>query len=113
MIRSILFTAISASLCIAVPSVGHAASKEDQKIMRMVSECAYVVRVAEGNGISLNNPSSLWDQAKAATGVKLKLDPAQYDAEARAKYKKRERVMGASEAMQKVIQRARDCDAQL
>ncbi|KPF63427.1 hypothetical protein IP79_09475 [Porphyrobacter sp. AAP60] len=97
----------------AVPSASHAAGKEEQKIMQMVSECAYVVRIAEGNGVSLNNPSSTWDQAKAATAVKLQIDPARYDAEARAKYKKRERVMGAAETMQKVIQRARDCDAQL
>lgn len=113
MIRAALSIAAAASLCASFASASHAAGKEEQKIMRMVSECAYVVRIAEGNGVRLNNPSSLWDQAKAATAVKLQLDPARYDAEARAKYQKRERVMGSAEALQKLIQRARDCDAEL
>lgn len=112
MIRSALSIA-AAGLYISLASAGHAASKEDQKMMRLTSECAYVVTIAEGNGVTLNNSASTWDQLKAAAAVKLQLDPAPYDAEARAKYQKRERVMGSSEAMQKIIQRARDCDAQL
>ena len=113
MIRNILFGAATLGLCIGPVSVGHAASKDDQKMMRLLAECVYVVRVAEGNGVKLNNPSSTWDQAMATISVKFGLDPSSYEAEARAKYKRRERVMGSGEALQKVIKIARDCDAQL
>ncbi|WP_158094335.1 hypothetical protein [Erythrobacter donghaensis] len=113
MIRSALFTVVSFSLCMSVPSAGAAASKDDEKMMRLVAECAYVVRVAEGNGVRLNNSAATWDQAKAGMGVKLQIDPARYDAEARAKYKVRERKLGSEQALRGLIQRARDCDAQL
>lgn len=113
MIRTILLSAAATGLCIGSASAGQAAGKEDQKMMRLTAECTYVVQIAEANGAKLNNPSSLWSQLKATVAVKFGFDPAPYDAEARAKYKKRERVMGAQEAMQKLMSRARECDAQL
>lgn len=111
MIRSVLFTAISVSLCMGVPSVGHAASKEEQKLVRLLAECAYAVRVAEGNGVKLNNTSAMWDQALAGAGVKFAVDTARAQTEARLKFQKRERVMGSGDALRKVIEVARDCDA--
>jgi hypothetical protein len=111
MIRSVLFTAVSVSLCIGMPSLGHAASKEDQKLVRLLAECAYAVRTAEGNGVRLNNTSAMWDQALAGAGVKFEIDTARAQTEARLKFQKRERVMGSGEALRRVIDVARDCDA--
>lgn len=113
MIRSVLFTAISASLCIGVPSVGHAASKEDKKNLRLLAECAYVVRIAQGNGVRLKGDSSMWDQVKANFAVQTQLDLATADAEARAKFKRRERTFGSEQALRDIIKIARDCDAQV
>lgn len=110
MIRSILFTAISVSLCAGVPSVGHAASKEDQKNLRGLAECAYLVRIAEGNGVSLKTNSSMWDQVKANFAFQTKLDLARADEEARAKFKRRERVLGSGKVMQEIIRGARNCE---
>lgn len=113
MTRSIVFTTTAAALCLASVTPLHAASKEEQKMMKLFAECAYVMKVAEGAGAKLRNSAAVFEQAKAGYAVKWQMDPANADAEARAKYKKRERVMGAQEAMKKLISRARECDAQL
>lgn len=113
MIRSILFTAISVSLCIGAPTAGFAATKEDKKNLRLLAECAYAVRIAEGNGIRLKGQASMWDQVKANFAVQTQLDLATADAEARAKFKRRERIMGSEDTMRELIRIARDCDAQV
>ncbi|NCP13033.1 MAG: hypothetical protein GW858_02580 [Sphingomonadales bacterium] len=113
MIRSILFTAVSVSLCLGVPTVGHAASKEDQKNLRGLAECAYLVRIAEGNGVQLKTNSSMWDQAKANLAFQAQLDAARADEEARAKFKRRERVLGSEKVMQEIIRGARNCESQI
>lgn len=113
MLRSTCLNIAAFAVVASMPTASIAASKEDKKVMRLIAECAYVVKVAEGNGVKLRNSAAKWDQATAGAGLKLGIDPASYQAEARAKYKKRERVMGSGEALRKLIGRARDCDAQL
>lgn len=112
MLRAVLSALAVASLALS-PVAGSAASKQDQKIMRLLTQCAYVVKIAEGNGVKLRNSSAQWEQATANAAMQLKLDPKPYVEEARAKYKRRERVMGSGDAVRNMIQRARECDAQL
>lgn len=112
MTRTLALTLALAGLALS-SSGASAASKQDKKMMRLVAECAYVVSVAQGNGIKLRNSAATWEQATANAALQLKMDPVPYINEAKAKYKKRERVMGSGEAMRKLISRARDCDAQL
>lgn len=90
-----------------------AASKEDKKVMKLLAECTYVVKMAEGNGVQLRNSSGQWEQATANFALQTKQDAKRHMEEARLKYKKRERVMGSGDAVRAMIQRARDCDAQL
>lgn len=112
MTRTITLAFATASLALC-PTGAIAASKDDKKMMRLIAQCAYVVKIAEGNGVKLRNSSALWEQATANAAMQLKLDPAPFIEEAKAKYKKRERVMGSGDAVRNMIQRARDCDAQL
>lgn len=110
MLRSTLIAAGIATL-FAMP--GAAKAQDADYMMRMVSECAYVVRIAEGNGVQLKNSSATWDQVKAMIAEQTGLATRQFDQEARAKWETRQRRLGARDAMRRLADRARDCDAQL
>lgn len=112
MARVILSALAVTSLAVS-PTIASAASKEDQKLMRLLAECTYVVKMAEGNGTQLRNSAGTWEQALANIAMQKQIDPVPYIEEAKAKYKKRERVMGAGDTVRSMIQRAKDCDAQL
>ncbi|MEM7689752.1 MAG: hypothetical protein AAF291_12090 [Pseudomonadota bacterium] len=112
MTRKLGLTLALVSLALS-PTAVHAASKQDKKMMKLIAQCAYVVKMAEGNGVKLRNSAATWEQATANVAMQLKLDPVPYINEARAKYKKRERVMGSGDAVRSMIARAKECDAQL
>jgi len=105
--------ACAAVLALAAAPPALAQSKQDKKMVKLVAECAYVTKMAEGNGAKLRNPAAMWEQALANVAMQMKIDPVPYINEARAKYKKRERVMGSGDAVRSMIKRAKDCDAQL
>lgn len=102
----------AASLLLA-PSVTIAQSKDEKKMLRMVAECTYVVNIAEQNGVRLRNSAGSWREIQSNVSQQLNVDVTKYVTEAKAKYDKRARVMGADEALRKIAQRAQDCDAQL
>lgn len=112
MFREVCFAAAGAAL-LATPAAAIAAGKEEKKIMRQITECAYVINMAEQNGVNLKHGSVTWNDLASRSRQQLGLDATPYVAEARAKYTKRARVMGADEALRHMVKRARDCNAQL
>lgn len=108
-----LFVAIAMTMMIGSPTTVAASNSEAKDALRLICECAYVVRIAEGNGVKLRNSSATWSQAKAAVAEQTGLNTQEFDQAARAKWERRQRVMGASDAMRRLADRARDCDKQL
>ena len=75
--------------------------------------CAYVVGVAEGSNVQLNYGSADWIGVVGILEQRTGLDGEKAINEARAKYKKRARVMGADEAYQYMLGRAQECDREM
>lgn len=107
--RSVIATAVL--LAMGSPLQARDASPED--VMKATGECVYVVNVAEGNGLTLNYSSEQWAQVIGMFAERYKLDAKKYVDKAKAKYRKRARVMGADEALQHMLGRARSCDREL
>jgi hypothetical protein len=113
MLRLPAFTFAAVLIVTALPAETRAADSEAETMMRMVSECHYVVKIAEGNGVSLKNPSSLWEQLKYTVSERTGLSVGDYDTLARSKWERRQRSLGASDTMRRIADRAKECDAQL
>ncbi|MDN3646243.1 hypothetical protein QWY75_08520 [Pontixanthobacter aestiaquae] len=108
-----LFAAIAMTAILGAPTTAAASNSEAEDALRLICECAYVVRIAEGNGVKLRNSSAIWSQAKATVAEKTGLSTREYDELARAKWERRLRNLGARDAMRRIADRARDCDKQL
>ena len=106
-----LVAAGAALLPLATPAI--AGGPSPKKMMEMSASCAYVVAIAEGNNVSLNYPSSDWLSVVQILQDRTGLDGEKAIETAKAKYKKRARVMGADEAFQYMIKRAQDCDREM
>lgn len=112
MMRSALIT-LGVAAAFVLPGAAAASDSEAEMMMRLSAECHYVVRIAEGNGVRLKNSSAVWDQVKATVAEQTRMSTQRYDAEARAKWERRERNLGARDTMRRIADRARECDAQL
>ncbi len=104
-------------LCAAALLIGaNPVSAKDpsmKKIMAMSAGCAYVTGVAEGSNVRLNYGSAAWLEIVGILEQKTGIDGENAIATAKAKYKKRARVMGADEAYQYMLSRAKDCDREM
>lgn len=109
--HSRIFVGAAIAAALAVP----AAAKEPapKEVAKMMGDCTYVVNVAELNGVKLSHKSEDWAQwllkYAEANGFDAK---KQVDA-AKAKYRKRGKVLGADKALSDMIANARNCDKQL
>lgn len=106
-----LAAAGAALLPITSPAI--AGGPSPKQMMEMSAGCAYVVAIAEGNDVSLNYPSSDWLSIVQALQDRTGLDGEKAIQTAKAKYKKRARVMGADEAFQYMLKRAQECDREM
>jgi hypothetical protein len=103
-----------AAMVAAVLVAGQAQAKtSNEAVMRAAGECVYVVHVAESNGARLNHSAEQWAQVMQMFAERNKFDAKSYVDKAKAKYRKRSRVMGADEALSHMMQRAKACDKEL
>ena len=112
----VLRSSSSLWLAAALGLVANPASARDpgaKKLMQMAAGCAYVVGVAEGSNVQLNYGSADWIGVVGILEQRTGLDGEKAINEARAKYKKRARVMGADEAYQYMLGRAQECDREM
>ncbi|MGI9377977.1 MAG: hypothetical protein ACR2PC_18115 [Tsuneonella suprasediminis] len=104
----------AAMVAVAVLVAGQAQAKaSNEAVMKATGECVYVVHVAESNGARLNHSSEQWAQVIHMFAERYKLDAKSYVDKAKAKYRKRSKVMGADEALSHMMQRAKACDKEL
>ena len=101
----------AALLALAGPAI--AKDPSPKGLMAMSAGCAYVVSVAEGSNVQLNYGSADWMGIVRLLEQKTGLDGERALKEAKAKYNKRARVMGADEARRHMLNRARDCDREM
>ncbi len=84
-----------------------------KKLLEMSAGCAYVVSIAEGSEVNLNYGSADWLGLVRIIEQRTGLDGEKAIQTAKAKYNKRARVMGADEARNHMLKRARDCDREM
>lgn len=84
-----------------------------KEVAAMMGDCVYVVNVAESNGVTLGHSSEQWGQwlinYANANGIDAK---KQVDA-AKARYRKRGKVLGADKALNDMIYNARKCEKEV
>ncbi len=108
---SATIAAAAAILLLAAPA--NAKDPSPKKLMQMAAGCAYVVSVAEGSNVQLNYGSGDWLGVVELLQERTGIDGEHALAEAKAKYNKRARVMGADEAYRHMLDRAKDCDREM
>lgn len=101
----------AALLVLAAPVI--AGGPSPKKLMEWSAGCAYVVSIAEGNDVALNYGSQDWLAFVQILQDRTGLDGEKAILDAKAKYKKRARVMGADEAFRYMLGRAKDCDREM
>ena len=101
----------AALLALAGPAI--AKDPSPKSLMAMSAGCVYVVSVAEGSNVELNYGSADWMGIVRILEQKTGLDGERALKEAKAKYNKRARVMGADEARSYMLNRARECDREM
>ena len=104
-----------ACLAAAAAAAAPAGAREPsaRKVAKMMGDCAYVVNVAEANGVQLNHTSDDWGKWLSRYAEANGFDAERQVETARAKYRKRSRVLGADKALSDMIANARKCDQQL
>lgn len=107
--RFAVFAAVAAGL--VFPAAAKDPAPKD--VARMMGDCTYVVNVAELNGVSLNHSSEDWGQWLIKYAEAHGLDAKKQVDAAKAKYRKRGRVLGADKALNDMIYNARECDRQV
>lgn len=112
MYRSILSALALASLALS-PSIAAAASKKEKKLMESITNCAYVMEIAEANGARYNYQARQVVEMREQFSQMLGLASGPYIEKARAKANKRARVMGADNALRDIMSRAKKCDDML
>lgn len=102
-----------ATLAVTLSLPAAAKGPTPQEVAKMMGDCVYVVNVAELNGVTLEHSSEQWAEwlisYAEANGIDAK---KQVDA-AKAKYRKRGKVLGADKALSDMIYNARECDKQV
>lgn len=98
-------TAMPASLAAKDPS--------PKKLMELSADCAYVVGVAEGNGVKLNYTSADWLTVARLMEQKFGFNSDEAMKLARAKRERQARVMGADEAFKSMLRTAQSCDREM
>jgi len=101
----------AALMMLAPPAL--AKDPSPKSLMKMSAGCAYVVSIAEGSNIELQYGSAEWMGIVRLLEQKFGLDGEHAIKEAKAKYNKRARVMGADEARSHMLDRARECDREM
>lgn len=110
--KSIISLACGAALlAFAQPVI--AKDPSPKRLMEMSAGCAYVVSIAEGSDVTLNYGSADWLGIIRILEQRTGLDGEKAIQTAKAKYNKRARVMGADEARNHMLKRARDCDREM
>lgn len=107
----LISTFVVAVFTCQTPSLAKQASPD--QIMQATGECVYIVNVAESNGSRLNHSSEKWAELLLTFSERYKLDAKKYVDKAKAKYRKRAKVLGADKALSDMLHTARTCDKQL
>lgn len=106
-----LAVAVVAAVAFAMPAT--AKNPSAKKLMDMAARCAYVVGIAENSNVATQYGSAEWlsiiRQLEQATG----LDSENYLEQAKAKYNRRARVMGADDAYKHMLSIAKVCDREM
>lgn len=106
-----------AALCLpalCLPTVALAAKDPSpKKLMEVSADCAYVVGVAESNGVKLDYTSADWLTFARLLEQKFGFNSDEATQLAIAKRNRQARVMGADEAYQSMLRTAKSCDREM
>lgn len=104
-----------AALAIAGIATSPLAAKEseNEKSMRQIAECGYVIYQVEREGVALEYGAEMWDSIVTQVSQGTGLEARPYLEMAEAKYKRIERNMGADYTFERLKERAKECNAQL
>ena len=111
--RAFRYTAL-ATLVVSM-SVPAAAKKEPtpKEVAAMMGDCVYVVNVAESNGVALGHSSEQWGEWLIAYAKANNIDAKKQVDSAKARYRKRGKVLGADKALSDMIFNARKCEKEV
>lgn len=108
---------IGAAVAISLAVMPFAAQAEEEmkpeKLVEFVSECAYVVHKVGVDEGGLRHGSEDWQSVLAQVSEKAGIDPLPFLQQAKAKYERSAKKMGADWTYKRMIARAQDCDQQL
>lgn len=106
-----------AALCLpalSLPAAALAAKDPGpKKAMELSADCAYVVGVAEGNGVKLNYTSADWLTFARLLEQKFGFNSDEATQLARAKRERQARIMGADQAYKSMLKTAKSCDREM
>jgi|JI8StandDraft_2_1071088.scaffolds.fasta_scaffold432289_1 hypothetical protein len=105
--------AIGLIAAVGIPAVLAAKDPSPKKIMEMAADCAYVVGVAEGNGVKLNYTSADWLTMTRLMEQNFGFNSDEAMQLARAKRERQARVMGADDAYKSMLRTAQNCDREM
>ncbi|OCC23562.1 hypothetical protein MB02_10300 [Croceicoccus estronivorus] len=109
-LQKILLAASAVPFVSASPAM---AESEEEKIIRFAAECTYVTKTVEKEGIGLKHSGDEWLGMLSQVEQKAGIDALPYLNQAKAKYNRHAKKMGADWAFKRMISRARECDKQL
>ncbi len=107
---------VGASLALSLVAMPCAAQAEDmkpEKLVELLSECAYVVHEVGAEKAGIRYGSEQWQSVLAEVSQKAGIDPLPFLHQAKAKYERSAKKMGADWTYKRMIARAQDCDQQL
>jgi len=98
---------------IATPAALAAKDPSPKKLLELSADCAYVVGVAEGNGVKLNYTSADWLTVARLIEQKAGFNSDEAMKLARAKRERQARTMGADAAYNSMLRTAQSCDREM
>ncbi len=100
------------AVCLSLPA---AAKKQPspKEVAAMMGDCVYVVNIAESNGVALGHSSEQWGEWLIAYANANGIDAKKQVDAAKAKYRKRGKVLGADKALNDMIYNARQCEKEV
>lgn len=101
-----------AALCLPAAALA-AKDPSPKKLMETSADCAYVVGVAESNGVELNYTAADWLAIARLVEQNFGFNSDEALKLARAKRERQARVMGAYEAYQSMLRSAKSCDREM
>lgn len=112
MYKAALGLAAIAVAALPVDVIANEREYSPEDLMKFATECAYVVSEV-GQDAGTRSSGQDWLSVLSSLSQKSGLDPVPYIDEAKAKYRRSSRKMGADWTFKRMKERARDCDQQI